>query len=577
MQYEGLPAGTVVAGKYVVERTLGRGGMGAVYVVSHASTGKRLAMKCLLAELIYNADLVGRFLREAQVMGRLQHRHVVDVFDVGRDGDVLYIVMELLEGKPLSELLHDSSITLEEALVILLRAMEGVAAAHSQGVIHRDLKPDNIYVCVGASGRLDDPRVLDFGISKLEEAAGDSLTSTGMALGTPYYMSIEQLKGQRDLDARVDVYALGVILYEAIAGEPPFVAETVSALAIKVITTEPVHLSVLRPDLPPGLADVVMKALSRDREDRQRSVRALIEALRAFVPKSAGLLVPEGQGRPLRTPRHAGAHRASESPPPVDARSSTSRGSERAAMAATTPLRAQRSEPAASSPVVNAKPRGSRAWALALVLTVALGGAALYRYGPEHERPRLSPAELPATGALPLPTPVQPERAVVAPTQVVPESPSAAASQGAPPNNATAATPAVAEPASHGTGGAHALASDAGLQAPDQATNDAPPSTDDGPGTEAERSSSRKPVAGDKPGAVGTGSWGEPRRAGGMASRRQRAGRSSAEASHEATLPTDHMPIEAARGSELKPTPTPAAPPRKSAEGRAGMLGSDEF
>ncbi|MDB4989609.1 MAG: serine/threonine protein kinase, partial [Myxococcaceae bacterium] len=313
MHFEGLAPGTVVAGKYVVERTLGRGGMGAVYVVSHATTGKRLAMKCLLAELVQNADLVGRFLREAQVMGRLQHRHVVDVFDVGRDGDILYIVMELLEGKPLSELLHDSSLTLEEALIVLLRAMEGVAAAHEHGVVHRDLKPDNIFVCVGASGRLDDPRVLDFGISKLEDAAGDQLTRTGVALGTPYYMSIEQLKGQRDLDARVDVYALGVILYEAIAGDPPFVADSVSALAIKVITEQPVHLAKLRPDLPEGLADVVMKALSRERDDRHRSVRALIEALRAYVPKSAGLFVPEGQGRLLRTPRSNGAHRAVDS------------------------------------------------------------------------------------------------------------------------------------------------------------------------------------------------------------------------------------------------------------------------
>ncbi|MDB4989920.1 MAG: serine/threonine protein kinase, partial [Myxococcaceae bacterium] len=248
---------------------------------------------------------------------------VVDVFDVGRDGDILYIVMELLEGKPLSELLHDSSLTLEEALIVLLRAMEGVAAAHEHGVVHRDLKPDNIFVCVGASGRLDDPRVLDFGISKLEDAAGDQLTRTGVALGTPYYMSMEQLKGQRDLDARVDVYALGVILYEAIAGDPPFVADSVSALAIKVITEQPVHLGQLRPDLPEGLADVVMKALSRERDDRHRSVRALIEALRAYVPRSAGLFVPEGQGRLLRTPRSNGAHAALNSPLPVSVRDAT--------------------------------------------------------------------------------------------------------------------------------------------------------------------------------------------------------------------------------------------------------------
>jgi serine/threonine protein kinase len=303
MLHEGLASGVVVANKYVVERPLGHGGMGAVYVVSHAQTGKRMAMKTLLPEFVQNADIVSRFLREAQVMGRLHHRHVVDVFDVGRDGDVLYIVMELLEGKPLSDLLADSTLTLEEALTILMRAMEGVAAAHDQGVVHRDLKPDNIFVCLGTSGRLDDPRVLDFGISKLDDPRGEQLTRSGVAMGTPYYMSIEQLNGQRDLDARVDVYAMGVILYEAITGHPPFVADSMSALAIRVLTTEPIRLGQLRPDLPPGLAHLVMKAIARNRDERPRSMRALIEGLRPFLAGSAGLAVPEGQGRPLRTPR----------------------------------------------------------------------------------------------------------------------------------------------------------------------------------------------------------------------------------------------------------------------------------
>ncbi len=303
MLHQGLAPGLVIAGKYVVERSLGHGGMGAVFVVSHAQTGKRMAMKTLLPEFVQNADIVSRFLREAQVMGRLHHRHVVDVFDVGRDGDVLFIVMELLEGKPLTDLLADSTLTLEEALTILMRTMEGVAAAHDQGVIHRDLKPDNIFVCIGTSGRLDDPRVLDFGISKVDDPRGENLTRSGVAMGTPYYMSIEQLSGQRDLDARVDVYAMGIIMYEAIAGDPPYLAESMSALAIRVLTEPPVHLGTLRPDLPPGLADLVMKAIARNRDDRPRSMRAFIEALRPFLASSAGLGVPEGQGRPLRTPR----------------------------------------------------------------------------------------------------------------------------------------------------------------------------------------------------------------------------------------------------------------------------------
>jgi serine/threonine protein kinase len=304
MQHHDLPQpGDVVAGKYTVERFLGRGGMGAVYVVSHRMTGKRLALKCLLPEHIEHADIVERFVREAQAAGRIQHRNVVDVFDVGREGSLLYIVMELLDGKPFSELLHDEALTLEETLGILVRAMEGVAAAHGFGIVHRDLKPDNILIVTGQTGRLDDPRVLDFGISKIDDDASQSLTRSGVAMGTPYYMSLEQMSGQRDLDARVDVYAMGVILYEAIAGQPPHVADSVSALAIKMLTTPPIHLAQIRPDLPAGLADVVMTALARDRDQRYPTMQALIDAIRPYVPQSAGLLVPEGQGRPLRTPR----------------------------------------------------------------------------------------------------------------------------------------------------------------------------------------------------------------------------------------------------------------------------------
>ena len=303
MSPEELASGYVVAGKYVIERVLGRGGMGAVYLVSHATTGKRMAMKCMLPQLVHDAELVSRFMREARVMGRVQHRHVVDVFDVGRDGDLLYIVMELLEGKPLSELLRDDSLTLEEALTILLRAMEGIAAAHDHGVVHRDLKPDNIFVCEGASGRLDDPRVLDFGISKLEEPTGGRLTRTGIALGTPYYMAIEQLNGQRDVDHRVDVYAMGVILYEAIAGSPPYPGETPPAIAIRMLTAPPAHLSTLRPELPAELAAVIMQAISRAREDRPGSMRELITRLRPFVSPGADLAIATGTRMPLRTPR----------------------------------------------------------------------------------------------------------------------------------------------------------------------------------------------------------------------------------------------------------------------------------
>jgi serine/threonine-protein kinase len=302
----GLPEpGDVIADKYMVECELGRGGMGTVYRVVHRVTGKRLALKCLLPKYVDNPTLVERFVREARAAGRIHHRHVIDVFDVGRERDLLYIVMPQLEGKPLSELLKDEALRLDEALVVLMRAMEGVEAAHALGIVHRDLKPQNIFVCVGVSGRLDDPRVLDFGISKLDDELGSPLTHSGVAVGTPYYMSLEQLTGQRDLDQRVDIYAMGVILYEAVAGKLPHRAENVASLAIQLMHTAPAHLSALRPDLPRGLADAIMRALARHREQRYADMRALIDAIAPFVQAGTRDSALESQGLPLRTPRES--------------------------------------------------------------------------------------------------------------------------------------------------------------------------------------------------------------------------------------------------------------------------------
>jgi serine/threonine protein kinase len=275
--------GEIIADKYLVTGLIGRGGMGAVYVVEHRVTGKRLAVKCLLPEHSEHPDLVERFLREAQAAGRIEHRYVVDVFDVGRDGELLYIVMELLDGKQLGEILRDTTLPIEDVLVILVRAMEGVAAAHAEGIVHRDLKPENILVCTGTSGRLDDPRVLDFGISKLEEDARRPLTRSGVMMGTPFYMSFEQISSKRDLDQRVDVYAMGVILYEALCGRVPYSAESVGALAVQMMSGPPTPLAELRPDLSPDLVAVVMRAIALDRDDRYPTMRALIEALTPFV------------------------------------------------------------------------------------------------------------------------------------------------------------------------------------------------------------------------------------------------------------------------------------------------------
>jgi serine/threonine protein kinase len=286
-QSTSLSPGEVIAGKYVVEHLLGRGGMASVYVVTHRFTGKRLALKCLAPEQAARKDVVERFLREAQAAGRIHHRHVADVFDVGRDGNVFYLVMPLLEGQPLAQLMKSRTLSSDELLTICARAMEGIAAAHAEGVVHRDIKPDNIFVCVGPTGRLDDPRVLDFGISKMDDDLCEPLTRSGVMMGTPYYMSLEQITGQRDLDQRVDVYAMGVILYEAYAGERPYLADTVGGLAVQMMQEPAVHLGDRLPQLPRALCNVVMRAIERERDLRYPSMNAFITALRPFLPRDS--------------------------------------------------------------------------------------------------------------------------------------------------------------------------------------------------------------------------------------------------------------------------------------------------
>ena len=226
---------------------------------------------------------VERLVREAQASARVRHSNVVDIYDVERDGDTLFLVMEYLEGEPLAAVLERGTLPLDELLALIVDAMRGVHEAHRQGVIHRDIKPDNIFLAYEPDRALPIAKVLDFGISKLETPTGMSLTQTGSALGTPLYMSYEQLAGMRDVDARSDVYAFGVILYEALTGTLPYSADNFAELAARVITTEPPTVRQLRPDLPEALDDVVMQAIRKRREERTPNLSVMIDALTPFI------------------------------------------------------------------------------------------------------------------------------------------------------------------------------------------------------------------------------------------------------------------------------------------------------
>jgi eukaryotic-like serine/threonine-protein kinase len=276
--------GVLLGGKYRVIAKVGEGGMGTVFRAENVVTGKQVAVKWMHAHVAANSDAAARLLREAQAASRLAHPNVVDVYDIVQDDHTLFLVMELLQGETLGSCLQrNPHPKISEFIALLLPAMEGVAAAHDKGVIHRDLKPDNIFLVRMPGSTMVTIKVVDFGIAKVAGTQGLTLTGTGMSLGTPLYMSLEQLRGDKDVDARTDVYAFGVILYQAITGHMPYSATTLSELAIKVATTDAVAVKALRPDVPTPLARVVDWAIAREREQRLPNVRALIQELDAFA------------------------------------------------------------------------------------------------------------------------------------------------------------------------------------------------------------------------------------------------------------------------------------------------------
>lgn len=276
--------GDLVAEKYMVERLIGRGGMGAVFEATHVISGKRVAVKWMLPAQ-QRAELADRFLHEARATARIDHPNVVDIYDVGLQDGSVYLVMELLRGESLAERMDRERLSPAAAVALLMPALRGVAAAHAQGVIHRDLKPDNIFLCTSPDGESRDCKVLDFGISKVAatEQRDMRMTRSGVVMGTPYYMSPEQIRGLNQVDERGDVYAFGVILYEMLADAYPYDADTYNALIVKIATMQPTALSSVRPDLDPALAAVVMRAMERDRERRFQSVAELGRALEPFA------------------------------------------------------------------------------------------------------------------------------------------------------------------------------------------------------------------------------------------------------------------------------------------------------
>lgn len=278
--------GAVVAGKYRIERLLGRGGMGAVYQATHLAIGKRVALKFLERDVARDRDAALRFQREAEAASSVESAHIVQIFDSGTSDDGLpFLVMELLQGEDLrARLKREGRLELPDVVHIAAQVLRGLSRAHDAHIVHRDLKPDNIFLC----SRDDDPmfvKIVDFGISKIVRGTpADTLTRRGTVLGTAFYMSPEQAQAFRDVDGRADLYSLGAILYEALAGRPPHTGNAYEAVLISICTNDAPDIRVHAPLVPAAVASVIAKALSRDRDLRFQTALDFYDALADAVP-----------------------------------------------------------------------------------------------------------------------------------------------------------------------------------------------------------------------------------------------------------------------------------------------------
>ena len=273
-----ITVGELVADKYRIAEVLGRGGMGLVVAAEHMQLQEKVALKFLRLDTETPQEFQTRFVREAQVTAKLRGEHVARIRDFGvLEEGTPYMVMEYLEGTDLRKLLKQfGKLPVESALEYLMQTCEGVAEAHAAGVIHRDLKPSNLFLTKRPDGS-DLIKILDFGVAKMVQGSDrDELTAAGMLLGSPRYMSPEQLKGAKDIDGRADIWSLGAILYELLVGRAPFLAQTTAALCVKILSSEmPASICADRSDVPPELEAVVLGCLERDVSKRIPDVATL--------------------------------------------------------------------------------------------------------------------------------------------------------------------------------------------------------------------------------------------------------------------------------------------------------------
>jgi serine/threonine protein kinase len=325
-RFEPEPGG-LVGDKYRIERVVGEGGMGIVVAATHVELEQPVAIKFLLPDAMRSPEAVERFLREAKVAARVKSEHVARVTDVGEttQGGVPFLVMELLEGRDLGALIDAGEpLPVDEACEIALQAAEALAEVHASGIVHRDLKPSNLFVTRRADGS-PCVKLLDFGISKLTTHLDDSsidpaLTATATIMGSPSYMSPEQLKSTKEVDARTDVWSLGAVLYEAVTGKRAFRAETMVQVCALIASEEPAAPSSVRPDLPLDLERVILACLDKKAE-RRATLMDLARVLVEHAPSRARVSLERIEAILGEAPSKRKVEKAEEppvSPPPAD-------------------------------------------------------------------------------------------------------------------------------------------------------------------------------------------------------------------------------------------------------------------
>jgi len=378
--------GQILDARYRIVARLGEGGMGEVYAAEHIHIEKRLAIKLLRPEIVSNEEAVGRFRQEARSASSIGHRNIIGIEDFGTlsDGRV-YLAMELLEGQPLNDMLQEPLDPMR-LLRIMIQTGDGLTAAHDKGIVHRDMKPENIFVTSG-----DVPKLLDFGIAKVSQGEGQNhLTRTGTIFGTPFYMAPEQALGQ-SVDHRVDIYAMGVIMYECFCGSVPFQGESFMGILTQHITAEPRDPAEMAHahgrELLPGLAEVIRLCMAKDPKGRYQTMKDLVDALmhinralegpgmtshlqaQAFAPSgAAGMPVPTPMPSPSAS--HVAATMAAPSGPYVGAPSGPY------VAAASGPYAAS----ASSSQLVPAKKSKAGLFVALFAILLVVGGGGGYLY-----------------------------------------------------------------------------------------------------------------------------------------------------------------------------------------------------